>query len=1071
MAGEQKGVIQRVPVPPTPIAGTFTFPANPPTRANPNPIRAVVVKRPHTTPARVEVVVGVSRPFRGTGGSLEESGKITAIRWFDAATAGNPIVFTNGVHALTPAELNAGFHMFGESDTPSDAMDDYVLTLTLTGGADPLATPPASVRLTAVRLTLDLFPPGPTAGPNATQPMPEPPAVPPVPGAATDKWFLGRTLNLQDAAREQARGKIVAHRAEPSDFVGRLSLRQVAITPANTIGAPASRAALFDDDLPPPPARRPAPVPALANPLVFGPLPIIGREFFVEGRALGGARRDVAYQLGLENDEPDGDRVAFTIGVGCSITVGNALRAVMVKKAPANPARQVVALRTNAPFTRQGTFDVVAGNAPNVRIQFFAAAAGGAALVLPLQVPGAQLSARSGFRLFAEGLRASGAADDIELSLVLADGSPPAGLPASAKMTAVELTLDVSASRPAAGGDPPTMSVADKIATGRFVQVASPTASHERAQITVRQQVPADFSCVVELRALGGRTPRVRAFSQEDLTVGQLVPLPETIPSGLLAVGTIERFAEGIQASAAARDTGFQIGVQGLDPDGDRVPMTALEFAVASTNAAAAAALPAVRFGLWDRAFNAAPAAGAPTPPGILRADFADTDRRRFHFRLRGPADVAALQTSWRTVEADGTTNDDAPASQVLTLTGPAGGGRLVSRGVLLVTDDTDAAEATPSGLVPPLAVEPRTRGLADHRLRRGKVDGFVRAEIQVAAGQTHVLRIPIFDRAVPFDTRSRTVVAPGVAVVVPTTMSGRAATGARWTIRVGSPLSIGTGATREDVTVTAVTANSFTATFANAHNGGAAAFRIDGRTDERRRVGVRVIRYLSPGNAAYVPATAAYITGQFVRANRRWNQVGIQIDPAPTVDRTIPAAALDPVSNIYSGSLNTPQEQAALGDLFPVTPDNTVTIVFVNMSAANAIATLNPRAPFPLTAGGTATLGDRFFVFIDTGIGIEGDTLAHEFHHVLFNRGDTDVPGHFFTFNENPSITYGLPLPNVRVRRRIQDRHFANPEVDPNNNNVINWARRERTARFPVAGDLNPAATATTGNTLTQDF
>lgn len=1061
------GVIQRVPVPPSPITGTFTFPANPSTPANPNPIRAVVVKRPHTNPARVEVVVGVSRNFSGTGGSLEESGKVSAIQWFDAATGGNRITFTNGVRGLSAIELNNGFHMFGGSNVPSDTMDDYVLTLTLRGGPDPIAPTPASVSLTAVRLTINLFPPGPTSGPNATQPMPDPPAAPPATPA--DKWFLGRTVNVQDAARVQGRAKIHVLRAEPSDFVGRLSLRQVSVTAANVIGSLSARAALFDDDLPPPPQRRPLPVPAHPNPLVFGPLPIIGRELFVEGRALSSARRDVAFQLGLEGGEPDGDRVAFTVGVGCSITIDNDLRAVLVKKAPSSPARQRVILRTNVSFPRQGTFDVVAGNAPNVRVQFFATANSAAPLALPLQAPGAQMSGTNGFRLFAEGIRASGAADDIELSLILADGSPAAGLPASVKMTAVELTLDVCASRPAAGGEPPVMTVADKIATGRFVQVASPTASHERAKLIVQQQVPGDFSCVVEFRALGGRSPRVRAFSQEDLTTGQLVRLPETIPSGLLAIGTIERFAEGIEPSAAARDTGFQLGIAGLDPDGDRAPMTALEFAVAENATAAAPALRAVRFGLWNEAYDpgAAPNANRTT----LRADFIANDRRRFHFHLRGASGGASLTTDWKTLLADGTTNDDAPASQVLTLS-PAAGGRLVSRGAMLVIDDTDGAQPTPSGLVPPLVVEPRTRGSSDHRLRRARIDGFVKAEIQPVAGQRHRLTIPVFDRAVPFDTTSRSVVAAGVATVVPAAMRGTAATGARWQIKAGSVLTIDTGARQEEVTVTAVAVDSFTATFAQAHNGGASRFRIAGRTDERRRLRVRVVRYNSTA-VGYVSATDADITAQFEHANLRWNQVGLQVDAGATDDRTIPAAALVAGKFPFSHPNGAP-EQAVLADLIPITPDGTLTVVFVDLTGANAYAAILPTAPVPLPAGGTVTMDNRFFVFVNRGLNPLSETLAHELHHVLHNRADTAVADQFFAFNTNPAPNLsgprGIALPDSRIYRRIPVRNSANPNVDPNNDNILNWFRRPLVTRIPVIGSL-AAATPATGNNLTEDF
>ena len=88
MNDPQQGVIQRVPVVPSPIAGTFTFPAN---KAAPTVPIPVMVQRPHTTPARVEVVVGVSRTFRGTGGTLEEKGHTVSFRWFDKAKGGTLI--------------------------------------------------------------------------------------------------------------------------------------------------------------------------------------------------------------------------------------------------------------------------------------------------------------------------------------------------------------------------------------------------------------------------------------------------------------------------------------------------------------------------------------------------------------------------------------------------------------------------------------------------------------------------------------------------------------------------------------------------------------------------------------------------------------------------------------------------------------------------------------------------------------------------------------------------------------------------------------------------------------------
>jgi len=274
--------------------------------------------------------------------------------------------------------------------------------------------------------------------------------------------------------------------------------------------------------------------------------------------------------------------------------------------------------------------------------------------------------------------------------------------------------------------------------------------------------------------------------------------------------------------------------------------------------------------------------------------------------------------------------------------------------------------------------------------------------------------------------------------------------------------MTIDSGDNQEEVVVTAVTATTFTAVFTKAHNGTAAPFPIVGFVDERRRLNVRVIRYTNAGSADYVPATDARIRGQFEHANHRWNTIGLQIDRQPTIDRPIPPNAVDG-DGIYTGSWNNTQETAALTDLIPITPDNTITVIFVDKTGGNAYVTLNKRTH--------VTLGDRYFIFIDTTLDPNGDTLAHEFHHVLFNRGDDHTLRQFFTFNTHPSAFYGLALPDVRVRRRIHNHHTADPNNDPNNDNVINWARRLRITRFPIAGDLEPAADNTTGNTLTQDF
>jgi hypothetical protein len=226
---------------------------------------------------------------------------------------------------------------------------------------------------------------------------------------------------------------------------------------------------------------------------------------------------------------------------------------------------------------------------------------------------------------------------------------------------------------------------------------------------------------------------------------------------------------------------------------------------------------------------------------------------------------------------------------------------------------------------------------------------------------------------------------------------------------------------------------------------------------DERKRLKVRVIRYKNSAT----DATDAYINAQFDRANKRWNQVGLLVEKGNVTDRNIPVGALDPAKS-YPGSANNAEEVIVLNDLIPITPDNTLTVVFVSLSGANAYATIGQRTK--------VTLGDRYFIFINTTLDLENLTLAHELHHVLFNRFDTNTDRQYFAFNTNPPTAYGLPLPDVRIYRRIHNLHTSDPDNDPGNANIINWMRRRRTSRFPIGNGMG-AATATTGNTLVTGF
>jgi len=383
-----------------------------------------------------------------------------------------------------------------------------------------------------------------------------------------------------------------------------------------------------------------------------------------------------------------------------------------------------------------------------------------------------------------------------------------------------------------------------------------------------------------------------------------------------------------------------------------------------------------VRIGLWDRAFDAS---GNLNNAAAEATNFIGRDSRRFYFRVRDRrATGNTVSIEWRTVLANGS-NDDAPVDARLTLTQTAAGSHVfVSKAVMLVSNDLDAGQATDSGLsAPDPDAGTRNRGQSNHRLRRARLDGMVRATYQPtgAASPVRVTR-PVFSR---------------------------------------SP-------------------------------------------DERRRLPARVINY---GSAA----TAAYMDGQFNEANRIWNAVGLQIDPGAPTNRAVPAAATNAAGQ-YSGSLDNPQEVAALADLVPITPDDTLTVVFVNMTGSNAYTTVARRV--------NSALGSRFFVFINLGLPLSGTTLGHELHHLIFNRFDTPVADQFISFNTTPTAsigtTRGIAIPDVRIRRRIQQQNNPTPNQDFCADNITNWYRRTRLTRDPPLASL-AAADDTTGNTLVRPF
>ena len=106
------------------------------------------------------------------------------------------------------------------------------------------------------------------------------------------------------------------------------------------------------------------------------------------------------------------------------------------------------------------------------------------------------------------------------------------GPPATATMTAVELTLDIALSLrhrldpplmpqpPAVIPAPPT----DKVNLGRFVQVQDPSFSHERAMLIIQQTNPATFAGTLLLTPINAA--QLQVFTVEIPARGQTPVTP-----------------------------------------------------------------------------------------------------------------------------------------------------------------------------------------------------------------------------------------------------------------------------------------------------------------------------------------------------------------------------------------------------------------------------------------------------------------------------------------------------------------------------------------------------------------
>jgi outer membrane protein OmpA-like peptidoglycan-associated protein len=245
----------------------------------------VIVKKPHTNPARVQVTLRSNNPFTGTG-TLTRSGNIAAVRLFTALIGGTELTFNGTDNVFTGAALAAGVSLFAEAGpAPSAAVDDYTLTLTLNpAGTGATIGAPATATLTAVLFTLDIF---------LSRPAP---ATAPTAMSEADKINIGRHVQLPDPGFTHERAMLVVRQPVPAIPVTLELLPQNARVRAFTQELPANAQA------------------AIPNPQVFAPgaIPAAGSTFFVEGVTLSTALRDTGYLLRVQGIVAEVDRVAIT---------------------------------------------------------------------------------------------------------------------------------------------------------------------------------------------------------------------------------------------------------------------------------------------------------------------------------------------------------------------------------------------------------------------------------------------------------------------------------------------------------------------------------------------------------------------------------------------------------------------------------------------------------------------------------------------------------------------------------------------------------------------------------------
>lgn len=267
----------------------------PPARATPvGPVITVakpyvLVHKPYIPDAkavRTKVHLTTDAHFDGTGTLTVTAGADSEadLAFYDAEHNGN-LVFEGDSNSFSGDALTIGIDLWAQGVSPSTALNDVQLELSLSGGTKPVK-PPVQGRLTSVEVTLGLCQSRAALGAD------------PAPLCDDDKINTGRFVHKQKA-QHHGRALLIVRKAQPADFPGTLVLRQ-----------DNAKVRIFSDEVP---AAGQTAI-ALPHNLPNGGIPAAGQKFWVEGFDVSKALCDTGFKLGVQGLTRDnGDWVRMTV--------------------------------------------------------------------------------------------------------------------------------------------------------------------------------------------------------------------------------------------------------------------------------------------------------------------------------------------------------------------------------------------------------------------------------------------------------------------------------------------------------------------------------------------------------------------------------------------------------------------------------------------------------------------------------------------------------------------------------------------------------------------------------------